>query len=234
MLMTRDFITVTRCVQLTVAAVALLSLMACESPINGRGDALMPRERFPITVSAEQAELAIPAPRAKTMLSRNEIAAIDDFFRRYRAIGHGPLTVSVPNTQAANTLLAEIDGALIAAGLPAHGLSARSYEPAEGDDAPEIRLSFTRYSATPSPCGKWNGSYAFAPTNEPTANFGCASQNNLAVMIQDPLDLIRPRTMDPADAGRRSVVLDNYRNGEPTGTERSDDEDGSVSEVNQN
>ena len=35
-------------------------------------------------------------------------------------------------------------------------------------------------------------------------NFGCAQQHNLAAQIANPADLLGPRTMDPADAERRS------------------------------
>ena len=39
---------------------------------------------------------------------------------------------------------------------------------------------------------------------------------NLAAQIADPRDIISPRPMTPADAGRRAVVFDNYRAGQPT------------------
>ena len=42
---------------------------------------------------------------------------------------------------------------------------------------------------------------------------------NLAAQIEDPRDIQRPRPMTPADAGRRTVVLDLYRGGKPTSAE---------------
>ena len=45
------------------------------------------------------------------------------------------------------------------------------------------------------------------------ANFGCAQQSNIAAMVADPEDLLRPRRMTRADAMRRSVVFDKYRQG---------------------
>jgi pilus assembly protein CpaD len=50
-------------------------------------------------------------------------------------------------------------------------------------------------------------------------------------MIEDPHDLLQPRTMTPRDAARRAVVLDRYRNGQPTGAERSSDEQAAISDV---
>ena len=63
------------------------------------------------------------------------------------------------------------------------------------------------------------------------AGYGCATQNNLAVMLADPADLKQPRKMDPADAARRDTVLEKYREGEASSTPRRDDEKGTVSEV---
>ncbi len=43
-------------------------------------------------------------------------------------------------------------------------------------------------------------------------------------MIEDPADLMRPRAEDPRDSGRRGVVMDAYRAGETTHSERTNDE----------
>jgi pilus assembly protein CpaD len=45
-------------------------------------------------------------------------------------------------------------------------------------------------------------------------DYGCASQQNLAAMVADPLDLLYPRASSPADAERRGTVLEDYRNGD--------------------
>ena len=49
--------------------------------------------------------------------------------------------------------------------------------------------------------------------NKHYANFGCATQNNLAAQIANPGDLIAPRGMTPIDAERRSNVIETYRTG---------------------
>jgi pilus assembly protein CpaD len=61
--------------------------------------------------------------------------------------------------------------------------------------------------------------------------FGCALQANLAAMVADPADLAAPRRADPAEAARRTVVLDKYCRGEQTHATRSDDERVTVSKV---
>ncbi len=55
--------------------------------------------------------------------------------------------------------------------------------------------------------------------NRPYWNLGCASQRNLAAMVDNPADLVQPRGETPAYSPRRSVAIEHYRKGEsPSGT----------------
>jgi len=78
------------------------------------------------------------------------------------------------------------------------------------------------------PCGQWpedmGPSMEKAYTqNRPYWNLGCATQRNLASMVDNPSDLVQPRGEQPAYAGRRSVALDKYRKGEnPSATYPND------------
>jgi pilus assembly protein CpaD len=47
---------------------------------------------------------------------------------------------------------------------------------------------------------------------------GCASQRNLAAMVDNPADLVQPRAETPPYTARRSIVLDRYRQGQGTAT----------------
>jgi pilus assembly protein CpaD len=47
-------------------------------------------------------------------------------------------------------------------------------------------------------------------------NFGCATQRNLAAMIDNPADLEQPRSETAAYTPRRSAAFEKYRKGEPT------------------
>ena len=51
-------------------------------------------------------------------------------------------------------------------------------------------------------------------------------------MIANPADLVAPRTMDPADQERRSIVFDKYRQGQPTLSDRAPDERSTVKSSN--
>jgi pilus assembly protein CpaD len=54
--------------------------------------------------------------------------------------------------------------------------------------------------------------------------WGCATQNNLAAMMQNPRDLKGPRGWSPRDARRRDAVWDKYIKGDTAGAARSQDE----------
>ncbi len=54
--------------------------------------------------------------------------------------------------------------------------------------------------------------------NAATPGFGCSHQSNMAVMIADPSDLVRPRAMTPSDPQARQRVLEAYRTGDSTAT----------------
>jgi pilus assembly protein CpaD len=46
------------------------------------------------------------------------------------------------------------------------------------------------------------------------SGFGCATTNNLGVMVANPADLERGRPLDPADAEAASLSIQRYRVGE--------------------
>ena len=69
-----------------------------------------------------------------------------------------------------------------------------------------------RSTPPPASAGRWpEDMLANTTDNKHYANFGCASQNNLAAQIANPGDLIAPRGMTSIDAERRSVVIEAYR-----------------------
>jgi pilus assembly protein CpaD len=60
----------------------------------------------------------------------------------------------------------------------------------------------------------WPEDLSKTAQNDTYANFGCSQQNNIAAMVANPQDLVRPRATTPADPMRRIKVFENYRNGE--------------------
>lgn len=188
--------------------------------------------RHPITVEPQIAELEI-APDAGEGVSPRDRAALSTFLRGFRENGNGRLTVSSPadgrDLRAASKTMGYVLEMAAAEGITRDRIALGSYGAAGGMGL--VKLSYTAYVARGPECGNFSEDLASTPGNNPTPNFGCASQANLAAMIGDPRDLIDPREMDPADATRRDTVLGEYRRGESTTSDRSESESGQVSEV---
>jgi pilus assembly protein CpaD len=132
--------------------------------------------------------------------------------------------VDTPNAQAAAAVFREVQGVLMAGGVPARGIILHHYHPDDPRMLPTIRLSYPKISAVAGPCGLWpedlgpsilNHGYN---ENKQYYNFGCAYQRNMAAMIDNPSDLVQPRRETPAYTMRRTEGFEKYRKGETTTT----------------
>jgi pilus assembly protein CpaD len=99
----------------------------------------------------------------------------------------------------------------------------RGYQ-ASSSSLASIKINYSKLVAHAGPCGLWPNDLGPAADpsygdNRPYWNLGCASQRNLAAMVDNPADLVQPRGEAPAYAARRAVAIDKYRKGEnPSGT----------------
>jgi pilus assembly protein CpaD len=90
--------------------------------------------------------------------------------------------------------------------------------PAAGPALAPVRLSYPVVAAQAGPCGIWpedigpsaNRNYF---ENQPMWNNGCASQRNLAAMVDHPADLVQPRAETAAYTPERTTVIERYRQG---------------------
>ena len=62
-------------------------------------------------------------------------------------------------------------------------------------------------------------------------NFGCATQRNLASMVDNPSDLVQPRAETPPYTMRRTEGFEKYRKGEPTTTVYPENEKAKLSDA---
>jgi pilus assembly protein CpaD len=85
--------------------------------------------------------------------------------------------------------------------------------PAGGVQPNHLMLMVDRYVATPPACPDWSGSPATPHFNTPSANFGCATQTNLSLMVDNPRDILIGRNLGPADAEPAIDSVRRYREG---------------------
>ena len=86
--------------------------------------------------------------------------------------------------------------------------------PPEGIAPNHIVVLADRYVVTPPSCPGWSDSPATGHDNTPNSNFGCATLNNFALMVDNPRDLMTGRALGPADAEPTIESVERYRTGQ--------------------
>lgn len=205
------------------AALALLATLAggCSSTVGTSN--FNPAEqdyrlRHPILISEEPEVLDMRVGMNGPALSREIEMAIRDYVGEYRADGTGSITIQAP-TGSANEVAAAQTGravhyALVRAGVPRNRIQVAPYEVGDHAEMAALRLSYLRVKAVVPNCGIWPDGGTADYRNAEYHNFGCSSQHNLAAMVSNPADFVRPRPMTPADGNRRADVISKYRRGE--------------------
>jgi len=201
---------------LALLALSSVTLAACMgAPAGGIGPApLTPISRFSLQVEPGLDRIALAVH--DTGLSGPQKGALADIANRFGIEGASVLRVEAPSggDPVSSEFAYRIKSALEAVGAPGYRIQVVAY------DAPDPRapvlVGFETLRAAVPQCGTSWTSLTRTNANESPANFGCAVNANLAAQISNPRDIIAPRGMTPGDAGRRTVVFDNYRKGEAT------------------
>lgn len=180
-----------------------------------------PRVRHPIMISEEPDVLDIPVGMNGPAVSAEIETAIADWVGDYERHGTGDITIQVP-TASANEVAAAKTGqaahyALVRAGVPYSRIQIAPYYVGDHAKAATLRLSFLRVKAVTPKCGLWPEKAPNDTANRQYYNFGCASQQNLAAMVANPADLVRPRSMDPPSTSRRVGVMKKFSDTGNTG-----------------
>ncbi|MDF1610359.1 CpaD family pilus assembly lipoprotein [Hoeflea sp. YIM 152468] len=176
------------------------------------------RTNHPIIVSEQErtVDLAVASGDRKLTVSMRE--TVRGAAQNYKSSATGAVRIMVPvgsaNADAASVLSEQVASVLRSEGVPGDRIVSSPYHVSSPDDAAPIRIAFLAITASTGECGRWpEDMLANSTENKTWANFGCASQNNLAAQIANPGDLIAPRGMTPIDAERRSKVIETYRTG---------------------
>jgi pilus assembly protein CpaD len=75
-------------------------------------------------------------------------------------------------------------------------------------------LVLERHVVELPPCPDWSRESGLDYSNLPGSNFGCATQTNLGLMIDNPSDLARGRKLAPASGIHAAEGIVRYRTGE--------------------
>jgi len=180
-------------------------------------------QRHPIAIQEADRSIVVFVGQARGGLSASQRADVIGLAQIWLREGTGAISVDVPvdtrNARAAAETFREIQALLAAAGVPPRGIVTRNYRPEDPRQLPAIRLNYPKISAVAGPCGLWpedlgpsikNKTYF---QNKQYYNFGCAYQRNMAAMVDNPSDLVQPRSETPPYTTRRTAAFEKYRKG---------------------
>lgn len=204
------------------ALAAVTTLAACTSTSTATSDVdLAPydyRLRHPILISNEPEVLRIPVGMKGPAFSPEIETALYNYVVDWQTNGTGDITIQPPKASA-NEIAAARTGqavhyALIRAGVPRNRIKIAPYFVGDYAKSAALQVSFLRVKAMTPTCGIWPEAQASTKENYQYHNFGCAQQQNLAAMVANPADFVRPRELAPANGARRAKVITDYSQGE--------------------
>jgi pilus assembly protein CpaD len=196
--------------------VAALLLASCHGVwVNEPGAEVDPEVAFPVTVGPHMETLVVTA---------GSDPQLQGYASEFIASGNGSITVSAPTPEAGR----HVADRLAALGVPRNRIVMGAMTPGTA-----VQLSYVGHGASSPSCGNWTQNLSWTVENLPRPDFGCSTQHNLAAVIADPRDLVTPQPMTPPDTERRMIVIEKWRKGEPTSSQKTEEQSGAITQVAQ-
>lgn len=202
---------------LMVLSASSLLLAACDRDHNRGPDDILavglnnPEVRHPIRFDKRVETLDVEVPVGAEGLSPGQHIDVYRFLQRFRREANGRLVIAVPASPRDSASMAQslqgIQRHVVDAGIDYRVTRTKSQPAAE---IPVIRVAYQRPVAVPPACDKWGENVGRNEARIPYPNFGCASQHNMAVMVDNARDLQRPQDEDPRSGERRNVTWSSY------------------------
>ncbi len=173
-------------------------------------------QRHPLAVEIVHATLNLPGAEGAERLTSGELRRVDGFVAAYMAERRGQLMISVPGAAAGDARVLgrakQIADRARQHGLPAAEVILRVAAEEQEAKAP-VMVSYEKLVMRIPECGDWSKEASHDWTNTVHSDFGCSTQRNLGLMLADPGDLLRGRTLGPADGEALSNGIRAYRAG---------------------
>jgi pilus assembly protein CpaD len=192
------------------------------------------RQTHPISIDEMIETFDVPISVDTVRLPAGMKGSIRGFAQKFRVSDSGVIAIVLPkgspNARVASARAVDIEQVLLESGIQRRAIQFRNYRAGPNESSAPIRLAYARIAANTAPCGLWPDDLTDSGQNGNYYNFGCATQQNLAAMVNNPLDLLYPRAVAPPDAARRAAVLQNYDKGTPTQTDHSKEIGGTIAQ----
>ena len=198
------------------------------------------RLRHPIGIKEGPRTIELFLGTARGGLNGDQRADVLAFASSWRREATGGIIIDLPagtrNEVAAANALHEVRALLSAAGVPPNAMDVRPYRSSDPSKLATLKINYPTLIAEAGPCGLWP--YDLGPTadrehneNVEYWNLGCATQRNMAAMVENKADLVQPRGEVPPYTGQRTTVLDKYHRGETTQSINPDKNAGKISDL---
>jgi len=195
------------------AALVAFALAGCATDDLALDDTYQPyapSERYPIEYS--KAPVTIQVATTSGTLQPSQVNAIAGFARQSLAGGATPVTIRRPAGGGKSARVAqEIAGLLVQQGVPSHLIRKGTYPAGSGSP---VQISYAKAYAHTKPCGEWDENLANTAQNTRYSNHGCAVQSNIAAMIADPNDIVRPRSESMGEGSASVAAVTKVTTGE--------------------
>lgn len=200
---------------LAVAAAALLAGCTHRDSIEVGAIPDDYRTNHPIVVGEKEKTLDLPVAASATRMSRQQRQTLAGFMDDYDRDSGPYVSILVPagsaNEAAAGRVADDFSVFLNRQGVPRERIIVQSYYAPRADASAPVRVAYSTVRAYTDKCGRWPEDMLNTADNKHYANFGCASQNNLAAQVANPGDLLGPRKMTEIDAENRGNAIGDYK-----------------------
>lgn len=185
---------------------AVLALAACQSPAP---DPVPPNPVSSLHIDRVRVQYAASFAPRSAELPYGEAMRLETFLDQAGLRPDDRVYIASPNGDALAAERVERIKALLAR----RGVGTVAIAPPAGIASDHVVVLADRYVVTPPACPQWSDSGETGHTNVPNSNFGCATLNNFALMVDNPRDLMTGRTLGPADAEPAIEAVERYRTG---------------------
>ncbi|MDR2311409.1 MAG: CpaD family pilus assembly protein [Brucellaceae bacterium] len=177
------------------------------------------RTNHPITIQEREKTADIPVSRNDQKLSLTQRSIVQNAVDGYRRQGSGMVFILLPegsaNQSAAYRISMDIAKVLRQGGVLASNIATQSYQVNNPEVSAPVRISYYAMTAGTGPCGRWPDDMLDTSENKHYANFGCATQANLAAQVANPADFLGPRATAPLNGTRNDRVLSGMKKDSP-------------------
>ena len=203
--------TATRCTRTVLALLSIAMLAGCRASdaiLDDNYTSSTYQERYPIRVAEVPVRMTVSA-RAGT-LRPNDLNGVINFAQDARNNATSRIAVRWSSGSAnARAVAEQAVQVLIDQGVPQSMIGTSSH----GGSGSVVSLAFMRKVAVTKECGNWSDNLAGDQYNKGYRNHGCAVQQNIAAMVDNPEDFEKARPIGQATAASRSNAIALYDEG---------------------